>query len=174
MTYSIDKSTLLDETGVTSAQMLTTRLQHIEGGPVGYRLRRIILTNFWLYEHRVIEIPHRRLFLAGDNGSGKSTVLTAAITLALDGDHRPERIDTFGRREKKIEYDILGGESNTPLYRDQRTSYVGLEFEWGYMQEPPFASELCALWENGEMEKARFLTIGLEFQSNHYHTLPDY
>jgi hypothetical protein len=166
MTYSIEKPTLLDEAGTTSAQRLAARLQQLEGGPAGYRLRRIILTNFWLYEHQVIEIPHGRLFLAGDNGSGKSTVLTAAITLALDGDHRPERIDTFGKREKKIDYYILGGESNTPFHRAQRTSYIGLEFEWCEMEEPPFASELRALWEKGEVEKARFLTIGLGFAGN--------
>lgn len=102
----------------------------MEGGPPGYRLRRIILTNFWLYEHQVIEIPHGRLFLAGDNRSGKSTVLTAAITLALDGDYHPERIDTFGKREKRIDYYVLGSnESNTPFLRDVRASYIGLEFE---------------------------------------------
>ncbi|GAC1473490.1 MAG: hypothetical protein PVS3B1_14820 [Ktedonobacteraceae bacterium] len=139
MASSLKKSTLLDETGADSAQRLVARLQQVEGGPAGYRLRRIILTNFWLYEHQVFEIPHGRLFLAGDNGSGKSTVLTAAITLALDGDYRPERIDTFGKREKKIDYYILGGESNTPFHRDQRTSYIGLEFEWCQMEEPPFA-----------------------------------
>ncbi|GAC1365551.1 MAG: hypothetical protein NVS2B12_19960 [Ktedonobacteraceae bacterium] len=139
MASSLKKSTLLDETGADSAQRLAARLQQVEGGPAGYRLRRIILTNFWLYEHQVFEIPHGRLFLAGDNGSGKSTVLTAAITLALDGDYRPERIDTFGKREKKIDYYILGGESNTPFHRDQRTSYIGLEFEWCQMEEPPFA-----------------------------------
>lgn len=172
MASSLKKSTLLDETGADSAQRLAARLQQVEGGPAGYRLRRIILTNFWLYEHQVFEIPHGRLFLAGDNGSGKSTVLTAAITLALDGDHRPERIDTFGKREKKIDYYILGGESNTPFHRDQRTSYIGLEFEWCQMEEPPFASELRALWEKGAVEKARFLTIGVGFAGNKNNVKP--
>ena len=172
MAYSLEKPTLFDETGAASAQRLAVRLQQVEGGPAGYRLRRIILTNFWLYDHQVFEIPHGRLFLAGDNGSGKSTVLTAAITLALDGDHRPERIDTFGKREKKIDYYILGGESNTPFHRDQRTSYIGLEFEWCDMETPPFASELRALWEKGMMEKARFLTIGVGFAGNKNNVKP--
>jgi DNA repair exonuclease SbcCD ATPase subunit len=172
MAYRLEKPTLFDETGAASAQRLAVRLQQVEGGPAGYRLRRIILTNFWLYEHQVFEIPHGRLFLAGDNGSGKSTVLTAAITLALDGDHRPERIDTFGKREKKIDYYILGGESNTPFHRDQRTSYIGLEFEWCEMEDPPFASELRALWEQGTMEKARFLTIGVGFAGNKNNVKP--
>jgi hypothetical protein len=168
MTYRrIEQPTLLDEAGTLSASRLTQLLQQTAGGPQGYRLRRIILTNFWLYEYQTFEIPHGRLFLAGDNGSGKSTVLTAAITLALDGDYRPERIDTFGKREKKIDYYVIGGnESNTPFNRDQRTSYIALEFEWSDMQEPPFASELRSLWEAGNREQARFLTIGLGFSGN--------
>jgi Mg2+ and Co2+ transporter CorA len=142
-------------------------LQQVPAGPPGYRLRRVILTNFWLYEHQEFEIPHGRLFLAGDNRSGKSTVLTAAITLALDGDYHPERIDTFGKREKRIDYYILGGlESQTPYQRDNRTTYIAMEFEWCDPDHPPFASELRARWERGEREEACFLTIGLAFHGN--------
>src|ERR1051326_2025009 len=61
-------------------------LQTLAGGPKGYRLRRILLTNFWLYGQQEFEVVHGRLFLAGENASGKSTVLTAALPLALDGD----------------------------------------------------------------------------------------
>ncbi|HEU5198099.1 MAG TPA: hypothetical protein VFU32_00605, partial [Ktedonobacterales bacterium] len=164
---TIAGATRLDEPETTPEHALAEQLQRVAGGPPGYRLRRIILTNFWLYEHQVIEIPHGRLFLAGDNRSGKSTVLTAAITLALDGDYHPERIDTFGKREKRIDYYVLGGtESNTPFLRDVRTSYIGLEFEWCALDQPPFASELRARWERGEYEQARFLTIGVAFAGN--------
>src|SRR6478672_7588932 len=91
-------------------------LQTFAGGPLGYRLRRIVLTNFWLYGQQEFEIPHGRLFLAGENASGKSTVLTAALPLALDGDLRPNRLDTFGGRERHIHYYVLGGtESATPF-----------------------------------------------------------
>ncbi len=55
-------------------ELLQTQVQ----GPVGYRFRRIILTNFWLYGQQEFEIPHGRLFLAGENASGKSTVLTVS------------------------------------------------------------------------------------------------
>jgi Putative exonuclease SbcCD, C subunit len=168
MASTIDQATTqLDTPETTPEYALADQLQNVDGGPPGYRLRRIILTNFWLYEHQVIEIPHGRLFLAGDNRSGKSTVLTAAITLAMDGDYRPERIDTFGKREKRIDYYVLGSEeSNTPFLRDVRTSYIGLEFEWCSMEQPPFASELRAHWERGEYEQARFLTIGVAFAGN--------
>src|SRR6266851_2262769 len=167
------KSTLWDETGAEAARVQARLLQQMVGGPAGYRLERIILTNFWLYEHQELEIPHGRLFLAGDNRSGKSTVLTAAITLALDGDYRPERIDTFGKREKRIDYYIIGGqESNTPYMRDQRTTYIALEFAWRGMDQPPFATELRTRWERGEFDKARYLTIGLAFYGNRNSTTP--
>src|SRR5437773_755974 len=140
MPYDSESSTLWDETGAEAARAQARLLQQMPGGPVGYRLERIILTNFWLYEHQELEIPHGRLFLAGDNRSGKSTVLTAAITLALDGDYRPERIDTFGKREKRIDYYIIGSkESNTPYTHESRTGYIALEFEWCDQEHPPFA-----------------------------------
>jgi cell division protein FtsL len=173
MTYRIEEPTLWDESGMSSARTQAQLLQQVAGGPLGYRLRRIILTNFWLYEHQEFEIPHGRLFLAGDNRSGKSTVLTAAITLALDGDYHPERIDTFGKREKRIDYYILSStESNTPFIRDPRTSYIGLEFEWCDMAHPPFASELRARWERGEYQQACFLTIGIAFHGNRNNANP--
>ncbi|GCE30206.1 hypothetical protein KDA_56900 [Dictyobacter alpinus] len=173
MTYRIEAPTLWDESGTSAAHTQTELLQQVAGGPPGYRLRRIILTNFWLYDHQEFEIPHGRLFLAGDNRSGKSTVLTAAITLALDGDYHPERIDTFGKREKRIDYYILGSnESNTPFTRDSRTTYIGLEFEWCDMTQPPFASELRALWERGEYQQANFLTIGIAFHGNRNNANP--
>lgn len=142
-------------------------LQNEAGGPRGYRLRRILLTNFWLYGSQEFEIPHGRLFLAGENASGKSTVLTAALPLALDGDIRPHRLDTFGGRERHIEYYILGGsESATPYSHERRTAYIALEFEWCDEDNPPFAPELHRLWENGERERARFLTIGVSLAGN--------
>src|SRR6266851_718687 len=128
-------------------------LQTYPGGPYGYRLRRIILTNFWLYGQQEFEIPHGRLFLAGENASGKSTVLTAALPLALDGDLRPNRLDTFGGRERHMEYYVLGSsESATPYSHERRTAYIALEFEWCDADNPPIADELRRLWENGEQE----------------------
>src|SRR6266487_3649784 len=142
-------------------------LQAQPGGPLGYRLRRIILTNFWLYGQQEFEIPHGRLFLAGENASGKSTVLTAALPLGLDGDLRPNRLDTFGGRERHIEYYVLGGaESATPYNHERRTSYIALEFEWCDPDHPPIAQELRQRWENGDRERTRFLTIGLSSAGN--------
>ena len=142
-------------------------LQTYAGGPHGYRLRRIILTNFWLYGQQEFEIPHGRLFLAGENASGKSTVLTAALPLAIDGDTRPHRLDTFGGRERHVDYYVLGSEeSATPFSFEKRTSYIALEFEWCDPDRPPIAAELRRYWENGDREKTRFLTIGLSLAGN--------
>src|SRR2546423_1038167 len=124
--------------------MFVEILQAQAGGPRGYRLRRIMLTNFWLYGLQEFEIPHGRLFLAGENASGKSTVLTAALPLALDGDLRPNRIDTFGGRERRIEYYVLGSnDSATPYSHERRTAYIALEFEWCDPEQPPIAQELA-------------------------------
>src|SRR5919205_54329 len=122
-------------------------LQTQPGGPQGYRLRRILLTNFWLYGQQEFEVPHGRLFLAGENASGKSTVLSASIPLALDGDIRPNRLDTFGGRERHMEYYVLGGnESATPYSHERRTAYIALEFEWCDPDAPPIAQELRQRW----------------------------
>lgn len=148
-------------------EMFVETLQAFAGGPRGYRLRRIILTNFWLYGLQEFEIPHGRLFLAGENASGKSTVLTAALPLALDGDLRPNRIDTFGGRERHVEYYVLGGtESATPFSHERRTAYIALEFEWCNPDAPPIAPELRQRWENGDHDKTRFLTIGISLAGN--------
>src|SRR5258708_23354267 len=91
-------------------------LQAQPGGPRGYRLRRIILTNFWLYGQQEFEIPHGRLFLAGENASGKSTVLTAALPLGFDGDLRPNRLYPLARRQRRIEsYVLAAPDSTTPF-----------------------------------------------------------
>src|SRR5262245_38679325 len=75
-----------EEATAQQADLLVDMLQAYAGGPSGYLLRRIMLTNFWLYGLQEFDIPHGRLFLAGENASGKSTVLMAALPLALDGD----------------------------------------------------------------------------------------
>lgn len=149
----------------------TNYLQTIAGGPEGYRLRRIILCNFWLYGLQEFEIPHGRLFLAGENASGKSSVLAASLPLALDGDLRPNRLDTFGGRDRRIDYYVLGGaESSTSYSFERRTTYIALEFEWCNPNQPPIAPDLRQEWledtDGTGREKARWLTIGVSLAGN--------
>ncbi len=146
-------------------------LQSLADGPEGYRLRRVILCNFWLYGLQEFEIPHGRLFLAGENASGKSSVLAAALPMALDGNISPNRIDTFGTRQRKIDYYVLGSaESSTPYLYERRTTYIALEFEWCNPTEPPFAPDLRQRWLEArtpeERERACWLTIGLSLAGN--------
>ncbi|MBI2942553.1 MAG: hypothetical protein HYY04_19150 [Chloroflexi bacterium] len=105
-------------------------LQHLLGGPTGYRLRRLFLVQYWRWDYEVIEIPHGRLFLTGRNASGKSTALAAAMVL-LDGSLRPERLDTSGKRARQIaDYVLLRLDEDDVRYRwPQRHSYLAAEFE---------------------------------------------
>ena len=170
MQQTFDTWVAPEESQEQQLSRMVSVLQALTGGPKGYRLRRILLTNFWLYGEQVFELPHGRLFLAGENASGKSTVLTAALPLALDGDLRPNRIDTFGGRERHIDYYVLGGnESATPFHYERRTAYIALEFEWCNTDAPPLAQEIRQRWENADEEqraKLRYLTIGLSLAGN--------
>lgn len=172
---SVEKLTLWDEVDLEEATgnlaAKADYLQSLEGGSTGYRLRRVILCNFWLYGLQEFEIPHGRLFLAGENASGKSSVLAAALPLGLDGNLSPARLDTFGSRQRKIDYYVLGSaDSSTPYQYERRTTYIALEFEWCDPANPPIAPDIRQQWLEArrpeEREKARWLTIGLSLAGN--------
>ncbi|HEY8449501.1 MAG TPA: AAA family ATPase, partial [Bacillota bacterium] len=96
--------------------------------------RRLILINWWLFGEQVFHFAQGRLVLHGRNASGKSTVLSAAVTLVLDGNKSPERIDTFGGRGRNVRYYLIGDADATPdssFYFEGRTGYVALEFQHG-------------------------------------------
>ena len=61
--WSTSSNGASEETLERQLEMFVEVLQAQAGGPLGYRLRRIILTNFWLYGLQEFEIPHGRLFL---------------------------------------------------------------------------------------------------------------
>lgn len=128
---------MIEEVGLFSAwdkapQTLRDVRDALPGGPPGWRPSRLILQNYWLFNHDEFHFVHGRLVLRGANATGKSTVLVSAITLALDGEKRRERLDPFGGQGRSVDYYLLGLRDATPdsdFYFDERTGYVALEFE---------------------------------------------
>src|SRR5919198_6177036 len=116
----------------TAPEEIAARLRAPAAGAPGYRLNRVILCNYWHFGLLTLEVPHGRLFLTGDNATGKSTVLVAAM-LTLDGDVRPHRLDTFGSAERQIAAYVLGARSGTKgggYEHSSRTSLVATEWAW--------------------------------------------
>lgn len=90
-----------------------------------WQMKRAGILNFWYYDEEEFLFEEGRLILRGTNGSGKSVTMQSFIPLVLDGDKRPERIDPFGSRDRRLEYYLLGeaGQGHT-----DRTGYLWLEF----------------------------------------------
>ncbi|MCS7463052.1 TIGR02680 family protein [Paenibacillus doosanensis] len=90
-----------------------------------WRMNRAGILNFWYYDEEEFQFEEGRLILRGTNGSGKSVTMQSFIPLVLDGDKRPERLDPFGSRDRKLEYYLLGDNENG---HTERTGYLWLEF----------------------------------------------
>ena len=90
-----------------------------------WRMNRMGILNFWLYDEEVFELEQGRLLFRGANGSGKSVTMQSFIPLVLDGDKRPERLDSFGSRDRRMEYYLLGDSETGHM---DRTGYLWIEF----------------------------------------------
>ncbi|BAS27948.1 TIGR02680 family protein [Limnochorda pilosa] len=104
------------------------------GGPRRWRPSRLILQQYWHFEYQEFHFAQGRLVLRGANTTGKSTVLVSAITLALDGEKRRERMDTFGGQGRGVAYYLVGdadADETSDYYFPERTGYVALEFQRG-------------------------------------------
>ena len=86
---------------------------------------RIGLVDFWYYGDQEYEFLDGRMLLRGANGSGKSVTMQSFVPLLLDGNMRPERLDPFGSKARKMENYLLE-EDDT---RDERTGYLYMEFK---------------------------------------------
>lgn len=89
-----------------------------------WKIHRIGLIDFWYYDEEEFYFLDGRMLLRGANGSGKSVTMQSFIPLLLDGNMRPERLDPFGSRARKMENYLLeeGDE------REERTGYLYMEF----------------------------------------------
>lgn len=90
-----------------------------------WKTNRIGLIDFWYYDDEEFYFLDGRMLLRGANGSGKSVTMQSFIPLLLDGNMRPERLDPFGSRARKMENYLL--EEGDP--RDERTGYLYIEFK---------------------------------------------
>ena len=124
-------------TGEMLKRLAALDLPDPPGGP-RWIPTRLIIQNYWLYQYQEFHFADGRLVLRGQNGAGKSTVLTTAVTLCLDGDKTPSRMDTFGSNAKTIADYLVGpkeAKEGDPRYYEDRTGYVAMEFRRGNEEE---------------------------------------
>lgn len=90
-----------------------------------WQLNRIGLLDFWYYDEQEFDFLDGRMLLRGANGSGKSVTMQSFIPLLLDGNMRPERLDPFGSRARKMENYLLEEGDD----REERTGYLYMELK---------------------------------------------
>lgn len=89
-----------------------------------YKINKIGLLNYWLYDEEEFYFCDGKLLLRGSNGSGKSVTMVSFFPLLFDGNKNPERFDTFGSRDRKIEDYVLPMDSDL----NESISYLYMEF----------------------------------------------
>ena len=67
-----------------------------------WQINKVGLVDFWYYDEEAFDFSEGRMLLRGANGSGKSVTMQSFIPLLLDGNMRPERLDPFGSRARKM------------------------------------------------------------------------
>ena len=90
-----------------------------------WEAHKIGLVDFWYYDEQEFYFLDGRMLLRGSNGSGKSVTMQSVVPLLLDGNMRPERIDPFGSRDRKMANYLI--EDNDG--REERTGYLYMEFK---------------------------------------------
>lgn len=90
-----------------------------------WKMSRAGILNFWCYDEEEFVFEDGKMILRGANGSGKSVTMQSLVPLVLDGDKRPERLDPFGSRDRRMEYYLLG---EAEKGHTDRTGYLWIEF----------------------------------------------
>ena len=90
-----------------------------------WQINKVGLIDFWYYDEEEFDFLDGRMLLRGANGSGKSVTMQSFIPLLLDGNMRPERLDPFGSRARKMENYLLEEGDD----REERTGYLYMEFK---------------------------------------------
>lgn len=95
-----------------------------------WRMNKMGFLHFWLYDREEFPLHNGHILLRGNNGSGKSITTQSFIPFLLDGDRRPERLDPFGSRDRKMEFYLLGEDEH-----EESTGYLYLEFKREPLEE---------------------------------------
>lgn len=90
-----------------------------------WQMNRIGFVNFWLYDNEIFDLENGKILIRGTNGSGKSITTQSIVSFILDGNRSPERLDTFGSSDRKMEYYFLGDDSE----KTEGTGYIFLELK---------------------------------------------
>lgn len=90
-----------------------------------WKMNKVGLVDFWYYDEQEFTFADGRMLLRGSNGSGKSVTMQSFIPLLLDGNMRPERLDPFGSRARKMDNYLLEEDDG----REERTGYLYMEFK---------------------------------------------
>lgn len=84
------------------------------------------ITGLFRYDDQVFTFHRGRLLLRGNNGTGKSMALEVLLPFVLDADLAPERLSTFGTRDRGMFVWLLGHDENHE--RSSARAYVWVEF----------------------------------------------
>ena len=95
-----------------------------------WKINKLGFLNFWLYDQEEFPLHDGHILLRGNNAAGKSITTQSFIPFLLDGDRRPERLDPFGSRDRKMEFYLLGDNE-----REESTGYLYLEFRKSGLEE---------------------------------------
>lgn len=83
---------------------------------------RLGLVEIYHYDTQEFWFLHGRLLLRGNNGTGKSKVLSLTLPFLLDATLSSARVEPDGDRSKRMEWNLLMGR------HERRTGYTWIEF----------------------------------------------
>lgn len=83
---------------------------------------RLGLVDLYHYDCEEFHFEDGHLLLRGNNGTGKSKVLSLTLPFLLDGSLAPARVEPDGDRGKRMDWNLLGSQY------DRRTGYTWIEF----------------------------------------------
>ncbi|MEI4770927.1 SbcC/MukB-like Walker B domain-containing protein [Psychrobacillus sp. FJAT-51614] len=95
-----------------------------------WKLSKALLLNFWYFTKQELKFTDGHMTIRGANGSGKSITTQSIITVLLDGNSNPERLNPYGSRQRTFKDTVLGEVDLLPDIID-RIGYITLELRKG-------------------------------------------